>query len=142
MTNLRFNFNQKKIKLRSKIFSAFLAVLPQNLQQKKLIINIHLIDEKKIKKLNFQFRQCDQPTDVLSFPLNLQQSLPQDAPTELGDIFICPAIASKKQHSLHFLLIHGFLHLLDLDHQTSLTEKKWKNQEKKIFSLIGLSFPG
>lgn len=141
MTDIKLNFSQSKLKLRSKTYSALQAILPFSLRNKQLIINIHLINENKIQKLNSQFCQQNRPTDVLTFPLNTAQNLPNQIPVELGDIFICRSLALRKNHSLHFLIIHGFLHLLGFDHQTEEEEEVWQHREKRVFDLVGLNFP-
>ena len=49
---------------------------------------------------------------------------PSDPPTLLGDVVVCPAVASRQAPSaastaedeLALLVVHGVLHLLDYDH--------------------------
>ena len=44
---------------------------------------IELVDPDRIRELNREHRSLDEPTDVLSFPVDL-------GPPELGDVVICP----------------------------------------------------
>ncbi|MBC7540306.1 MAG: rRNA maturation RNase YbeY [Bacteriovorax sp.] len=101
-------------------------------------ISMTLCGKRKIQSMNQKYRQIDKATDVLSFPVfeNLrpdklvtEKNLPQ---VELGDLVICKEIAksqalefkiSYEQEVIH-LAVHGFLHLLGFDHETSLKEEK------------------
>ena len=95
----------------------------------ELVVNFILVDDDEIQSLNQQYRNLDQPTDVLSFDN-------QDSKDELGDIFIsidrAKAQAKAYQHSfereLAFLALHGFLHCMGYDHMT-------KDQEEEMFSI-------
>jgi probable rRNA maturation factor len=68
-----------------------------------------LVDEAEIRRLNRDFRGRDEPTDVLSFPVDERGG--EDA--ELGDVVICP------QHTadLDEAVVHGVLHLCGYDHE-------------------------
>lgn len=85
---------------------------------KKRTINVILVSNEQIKKLNKQFRDKDTITDVLTFP--------SDQKDELGDVFIALHVAIEQAsdygHSLTrelaFLTVHGFLHAINYDHQT------------------------
>lgn len=81
------------------------------------------------KKINQQFRQKSYATDVLSFT--------SADPKVLGELILCPQVLKKQaiEHELSFrdeglyMLIHGILHLLGLDHEKS------ESEAKKMFSL-------
>ncbi len=97
--------------------------------KEKMIANIILVDNEKIKELNSQYRKIDNETDVLSFEND--QGL-----AEIGDIFISIDKAKEQakdyEHSfereLAFLSVHGFLHCLGYDHLN-------KNDEEVMFDL-------
>jgi probable rRNA maturation factor len=80
---------------------------------------VAFVSDKRIRKLNQQFRNTDKATDVLSFPAD-------DADTNLGDIAISveTAAAQAKENGLTFqeeiaqLILHGLLHLSGHDHET------------------------
>ena len=73
---------------------------------------IELVDEDRIRKLNRDFRGKDEPTDVLSFPVD--EGKPAVGPRELGDVIICP------EHTADLVeaTVHGVLHLCGYDHET------------------------
>ena len=49
---------------------------------------LELVDEERIRELNREHRGKDEPTDVLSFPVD--GAGPVAGPRELGDVAICP----------------------------------------------------
>ena len=71
---------------------------------------VALVDEHEIARLNLEHRDRDEPTDVLSFPVD-SQSAP--GPRELGDVVICP----ERTHDLAEAVVHGVLHLCGHDHE-------------------------
>ena len=109
-------------------------------------LSILLTDDKKIQKLNKQYRNKNISTDVLSFSQNegeengLEHNL-------LGDIVISISTAMRQssEHNLSIdeeivlLLIHGILHLLGFDHERSDEEAVY--MKKKTSELFGFIFP-
>lgn len=118
--------------------------LPSDLRARSYSLGLLLTDDASIAALNRQWRQRDEPTDVLSFaalergPEDVP-SLPwptglegvdgragnaPEAPLELGDIVIsletaarqAAAAATELEAELLFLASHGLLHLLGWDH--------------------------
>jgi probable rRNA maturation factor len=75
-------------------------------------VAIEFVDEDRIRELNRDHRQIDEPTDVLSFPIDSDH--PVAGPRELGDVVICPA----ETEDLREAVIHGVLHLTGMDHET------------------------
>ena len=99
-------------------------------------ITLAFVDNPAIEKLNKKFLNKDEPTDVLSFPINEKGS---DDLFYLGDIIISVPYASwqseDKNHSLEreleILTVHGFLHLLGFEHFKGMEE-----EEEKIHILM------
>jgi rRNA maturation RNase YbeY len=111
-------------------------------------VSILLTADEDIRKLNQQFRNIDQPTDVLSFPQNADEHPSFPGEVILGDIAVSldTAQAQAKEHDLTFdeeiilLLIHGILHLLGYDHEISeQEEEKMRSKTRELFNLV---FPG
>jgi len=73
---------------------------------------IELVAEGRIRELNRDHRGKDEPTDVLSFPVD--EAAPSAGPRELGDVVICP------EHTADLVeaTVHGVLHLCGYDHET------------------------
>jgi len=106
---------------------------------------IELIDESRIQALNHEFAGLDEPTDVLAFPAGDRQ--PDTGMMYLGDVAICPTIASRSaargRHSLQdeltLLTIHGVLHLLEFDHdQQQRKQEMWKAQSR-VLARLGIA---
>ncbi len=63
-------------------------------------------------ELNREHRDLDEPTDVLSFPIDGAGEVA--GPRELGDVVICPEHTSDIVEAT----VHGVLHLCGYDHET------------------------
>jgi probable rRNA maturation factor len=74
-------------------------------------VAIEFVEEDRIRELNSEYRQLDEPTDVLSF--GVDEAGPSPGPRELGDIVICPAQTSDIREAV----VHGALHLSGMDHE-------------------------
>jgi len=106
------------------------------IKDKNVELSLNLIGEVRIKELNKKYRDKNEVTDVLSFPLEESRLKKHDI-LPLGDIFICLPFAVKEsgkqnislEKELAWLTVHGFLHLLGYDHEKSV------NNKKKMFSL-------
>jgi probable rRNA maturation factor len=100
-------------------------ILPK-LQQKQL--TVVFMGRAEARVLNRQYRDRDYATDVLSFP--------GQSPL-LGELVFCLPVlkdqAKSNKHSLRlefiYMLIHGILHLLGYDHESS------KKEAQKMFRL-------
>ncbi|MDF1880460.1 rRNA maturation RNase YbeY [Sulfurimonas sp. MAG313] len=101
-------------------------------------IELLVVDSAYIQKINFEYRNIDKPTDVLSFPF---EELPMGP---LGSLIICEdfVISASKSFShsqddeFCLLFIHGLLHLLDFDHEVDNGEMRAK--EKEIIQTFSL----
>jgi probable rRNA maturation factor len=76
-------------------------------------VAVEFVGTKRIAELNRRHRGKDEPTDVLSFPVDGADGSP-GAPRELGDIVICPPETADVGEAI----VHGMLHLLGMDHET------------------------
>jgi probable rRNA maturation factor len=74
------------------------------------------VDSERIRRLNREYRGRDEPTDVLSFPVD--EAAPAAGPRELGDVIICP----EHTEDLTEAVVHGVLHLCGYDHETDSGE--------------------
>lgn len=96
-------------------------VLSQEDVDPHLELSIALVDKATIRHLNARYRGVDEPTDVLSFPMDTAEQKPFSPPVELlGDVLICPEIALDQakelkhplEEELAALLTHGIFGLL------------------------------
>jgi probable rRNA maturation factor len=84
---------------------------------------IEFVDEPRIRALNREHRALDEPTDVLSFPIDGADAAA--GPRELGDVVICPAHTADVREAV----VHGVLHLLGMDHETDRGEMLARQRE-------------
>lgn len=98
-------------------------------RQTSRVLTLVFLKKKPAQKINFEFRGKDYATDVLSFD-GMDES-------SWGELILCPEVLKKQakehrltyQHELGYMLLHGFLHLLGYDHETS------EDEAKKMFAL-------
>jgi len=120
------NYFKKKVNKLNKI-SSF---------KKKHEFSILLTNNKKMKKLNFKFRNKDKPTDVLSFPFNHIKKKSE----YIGDIAISFEIVNQRSKSSNFFLeldkmwIHGYFHLIGYDHKKIIDYKKMIKKENLVLN--------
>ena len=81
-------------------------------------VGLEFVDERRIAELNEEHRGKPSATDVLSFPIDGRALLPEGVPRQLGDLVVCPAVASAEGTPIATLLVHGVLHLVGYDHET------------------------
>lgn len=104
-------------------------------KEKKIkgIVEINLIGDAEMTKLNFQFRGKKYPTDVLSFAWSEDQFIKTPY---MGQIYICPQQIKRQSKELGIsekeefarMLVHGLLHLSGHEHHEV-------QEAKKMFSL-------
>jgi probable rRNA maturation factor len=81
-------------------------------------VGLAFVDEPRIAELNAEHRGKPAKTDVLSFPIDGRALIPEGVPRQLGDLVVCPAVASAEGTPIATLLVHGALHLVGYDHET------------------------
>jgi probable rRNA maturation factor len=80
-------------------------------------------------------RGKDEPTDVLSFPLDGLDALPDGLPRQLGDVVVCPERADADGTPIALLLVHGVLHLVGYDHEADNGDML--RRQNAIFEEVG-----
>ncbi len=111
-------------------------------------VSVKFTSDEEVRALNAQWRGKDKPTNVLSFPMAEESEL-ADAQL-LGDVVlaygICAAEAADRRvpietHAAH-LVVHGTLHLLGYDHETSDADAEEMEQvERRALAAIGIADP-
>ena len=121
-TDSHYKVNRKRVR---RVIDSFL----MEKKVKSAELSISVVGDRQMKKLNRQYRNLDETTDILSFPFidNVQGSKFIDAPDgvlRLGDIIISyPQViddASSEEKlvddKIDELIIHGLNHLFGLHH--------------------------
>lgn len=102
-------------------------------------LSLTLVGKTRMQRLNRTFRQRDYATDVLAFPM---QDASHSSLAFVGDVVICVPVALSQasrfgntpDEEILRLLIHGTLHLLGYDHETTEREaKRMTRKEQAIF---------
>ena len=120
-------------------------------KEENYLIDVSIVNNEEIHKINKQYRHVDRPTDVISFAFldDKDEVIQADnsLPISLGQIIISYEKAETQAvefgHSLRremsFLFVHGLLHLLGFDHMNEEDEEKmFKTQDE----ILGGRFDG
>ena len=105
-------------KTKGKIPNLPILAMKNDILGEKYCLSLVFIDKKKSQELNKRYRDKDNATNILSFPLSKTD----------GEILICPAVVRTQtkdfdknfDHLLGFLVIHGMLHLKGMEHSKKM----------------------
>ena len=111
-------------------------------------VSVKFTNDDEVRALNAAWRGRDTPTNVLSFPMAEPEELAGAA--MLGDIVLahgtCSREASERQipidhHAAH-LVVHGTLHLLGYDHETTDRDaEEMESVERRALAALGIADP-
>jgi probable rRNA maturation factor len=76
-------------------------------------LGIAFVGEDEMRGLKRDHLGIDEVTDVLSFPIDGREEVPEGVPRALGDVVLCPQVVGEEWR---WPLAHGLLHLLGYDH--------------------------
>ena len=111
---------------------------------------LRVVGTKEGRALNRHYRGKDYATNVLSFPAELPEGLPEGVKLALlGDIVLCaPVVAreareQKKSLAAHYahLTVHGTLHLLGWNHEDAREADCMEQLEREILAELGIGDP-
>jgi probable rRNA maturation factor len=120
-------------------------------------LSVMFVDEESITELNARFMEQQGPTDVLAFPIDIDDGSwrlvdpialgpdrsdpdPDEIPLLLGDVVVCPAVAARNapdhagtlDDELALLVVHGVLHVLGLDHADPAEAQAMRAREREL----------
>ena len=143
---------QKKVRiptgLRMLVRRACIAVLREENFKGNAEVSVTFVDDEEIRRMNNEFRQIDEATDVLSFPMGedgVYDTNPDTGAKILGDVVISLERADLQArefgHSLEreivYLFTHSVLHLLGYDHTDDGERKRrMRAREKAIMGIL------
>ena len=125
-------------------------------------VSVTIVDRDEIQQINYEFRQIDHCTDVLSFPMMeydapadfegdaFQGSIttsPETGELILGDIVLCaPVIYEQAKEYGHtplrefsFLVVHSLLHLLGYDHMEEEERMEMEQVQREIMNKLQIN---
>ena len=109
-------------------------------------INLRIIDDAEMKKLNHKFRNKNLTTNVLSFQ---SDDISIKHTKNIGDIAISSEYVEREaveegkffeDHMIH-MLAHGVYHILGYDHQNEETALIMESKEINILNKININNP-
>lgn len=113
-------------------------------------LSVLIVDDEQIREINRDYLQRDKPTNVISFSMQEGEGAGLN-PQVLGDVVISADTAARDaaeagipfESELHFLLLHGILHLLGYDHERGTEEdaQRMEAREREIFAILEREFP-
>jgi len=106
-------------------------------------MTVRIVGVEEARALNELWREGSGPTNVLAFPIDGLEALPQ----LLGDVVVCASVANAeavrdgKTMNAHWahLVIHGTLHLLGFDHLNEVDAAEMERVERTL--LRDLRYP-
>lgn len=113
----------------------------------EVYVALRVVDEPESQALNAQYRGKDKPTNVLSFPMEME--LPEGEMPILGDLAVCAAVvqteAAEQGKTSHahwaHMLVHGVLHLQGYDHIEEVDAERMEGLEREILADLGYPDP-
>jgi probable rRNA maturation factor len=84
-------------------------------------LGIAFATPSEMRELKARHLGIDEATDVLSFPLDARDELPEGVPRQLGDVVLCPHVVGDEWRRP---LVHGLLHLLGYDHGPEMERRE------------------
>ena len=155
-TEVKFPFDYKELATRVITFTADHEQFPFEAE-----VNLLLVDNEAIHKINREYRNIDRPTDVLSFPLLSYDEAgnfdgieasddnfnPDTGEVMLGDIIIsvdkvaeqADTYGHSEMREFAFLIVHSMLHLFGYDHMEPDEAAFMENKQKKILNELNIS---
>ena len=84
-------------------------------------LGLAFVGPDEMRLLKHEHLGIDEPTDVLSFPIDGREPLPAGVPRALGDVVLCPQVVGEEWR---WPLTHGLLHLLGYDHGEAMERRE------------------
>jgi rRNA maturation RNase YbeY len=123
-------------------------IAPKNVSE----IHLLLVNDARMREINFEFRKKDKPTDVLSFPqftpqeMRGERPVGEEAGSYVGDLVISTETTIKQAKRFKVslkaevtrLLVHGVLHLCGYDHEKvpAREAQRMRRRERAIRGML------
>lgn len=116
--------------------------IAESIQDTTSPVDIILVDDRYIRRINREFRGSDQPTDVISFSY-LDDIAAAPAQENLaGEVYVSYETVEKDATSQgldvrHLFLrigVHGLLHVIGYDHESEVDLRRMEDEERRLLS--------
>lgn len=105
-------------------------------------VNVVLVDDREIRRLNRRFRGKDRSTDVLSFSYLEDGSAGEDGVA--GDVYVSHQTLTRDARRLGIdardlslrIVVHGMLHVVGYDHETDADARRMERRERSVLRRI------
>lgn len=102
-------------------------------------VNLVVIDDREMRRLNRRYRGMDKPTDVLSFGY---EAGPGDA--LVGDVYVSHETLSRDARRLGLearhlavrIVVHGLLHVIGYDHESDADAARMERRERAVLKRV------
>jgi len=84
-------------------------------------LGVAFVTLEESRALKREHLGIDEATDVLAFPIDAREPLPEGMPRQLGDVVLCPQVVGEEWRRP---LVHGLLHLLGYDHGDEMERRE------------------
>jgi probable rRNA maturation factor len=84
-------------------------------------LGIAFVGPAESRELKREHLGIDEAADVLSFPVDGREPLPEGLPRQLGDVLLCPEVVGEEWRPS---LVHGLLHLVGYDHGDDMAARE------------------
>jgi probable rRNA maturation factor len=84
-------------------------------------LGVTFVAADEARQLKREHLDLDETPDVLAFPIDAREELPDGVPRQLGDVVVCPEAVGEEWRDA---LVHGLLHLLGYDHGAEMDERE------------------
>ena len=111
-----------------------------------LVLSVRVVGIAGSRRLNARYRRKDRATNILSFD---GAGAAPDGRYFLGELVVCAPVVAReasaqgktlRSHWAH-MMVHGVLHLLGFDHETSPEALEMEASEAQILDRLGFSDP-
>jgi probable rRNA maturation factor len=84
-------------------------------------LGLAFVTPEEARELKREHLGVDETPDVLAFPIDAREELPEGVPRQLGDVVLCPEVLGGDWQQP---LVHGLLHLLGYEHGMEMDERE------------------
>ncbi|HPP87930.1 MAG TPA: rRNA maturation RNase YbeY [bacterium] len=140
--NIEIRHKNKYFKLSKKILILNIKKILEILDLNNCELNVYIVSDNFIQKLNVEYRNKNKPTDVLSFSIN--EKNPETGKILLGELLLAiDTIINQAQEynitpSEEFfrMITHGILHLIGMTHENANKKRKMTLKTNEILRCL------